>query len=194
MEKKSLSAQLPAIAIEEHNREAQAVWDAFYTGEPVRPPVVLGTATLYFTHNQYFNPGEAVTFECSSRDACAMFDFQLRSATWRARHIAPIVMIPSVRRTMKSAATNLRPVFLLICGQMRLQLEPEVTIHGGPNISLLRNGTSDEVRIETQRILESRFLKGDRFVLQEGNNLASHTPFDNLAAMYQTVRSSSWIV
>jgi uroporphyrinogen-III decarboxylase len=41
---------------------------------------------------------------------------------------------------------------------------------------------------ETRRILDSGVLEGGRFVLREGNNLAPHTPFENLEAMYQTAR------
>jgi len=54
---------------------------------------------------------------------------------------------------------------------------------------LLRDGTPEEVRGETLRILESGVLEGGKFILREGNNLAPHTPFDNLNAMYQTARS-----
>lgn len=73
-------------------------------------------------------------------------------------------------------------------GMIRQQLGPEVTIHGGPNIMILKNGTPKEVTQETNRILKSGVLEGGRFVLREGNNLAPFTPFVNLDAMYQEAR------
>ncbi|PKO07243.1 MAG: hypothetical protein CVU41_02870 [Chloroflexi bacterium HGW-Chloroflexi-3] len=74
-------------------------------------------------------------------------------------------------------------------GLIRQQLGPEVTIHGGPNIMLLKDGTPQEVALETNRILNSGVLEGSRFVLREGNNLAPFTPFANLDAMYQQARN-----
>lgn len=106
--------------IEAHNPEAQAVREAFHAGQPIRPPVALGTGTQFFVFNQHLNR----------------------------------------------------------------ELSPEVTIHGGPNIMLLRDGSPEEVSTETRRILE-----GGKFVLREANNLAPCTPFENLNAMVQTARS-----
>ena len=54
---------------------------------------------------------------------------------------------------------------------------------------LLHDGSPDEVRAEVQRILDSGICEGGRFVLREANNLAPHTPFANLAAMYETART-----
>jgi hypothetical protein len=74
-------------------------------------------------------------------------------------------------------------------GKIRQQLGPQVTIHGGPNIMILKNGTAQEVAQETNRILNSGVLEGGRFVLREGNNLAPFTPFANLDAMYHQARN-----
>ena len=71
-------------------------------------------------------------------------------------------------------------------GRIRRELGPDVTIHGGPTVMLLHDGSPDAVRAETQRILDSGVCEGGRFVLREANNLAPHTPFANLAAMYET--------
>ena len=76
-------------------------------------------------------------------------------------------------------------------GKIRNQLGPEVTINGGPNIMLLKDGTAEQIKSETRRILESGVCEGGRFVLREGNNLAPHTPFNNLNAMYQEARNFS---
>lgn len=73
-------------------------------------------------------------------------------------------------------------------GKLRRELGPDVTIHGGPTVMALRDGSPDSVRVETQRILDSGVCDGGRFVLREANNLAPGTPFENLAAMYETAR------
>jgi len=78
-----------SMTIEQHNQETQEVWAAYHAGNPIRPPVVLGTATQYFIFNQHLNPGEAVTFEAYSRNAAVMLETQLRSAAWRSQNIAP---------------------------------------------------------------------------------------------------------
>lgn len=71
---------------------------------------------------------------------------------------------------------------------LREVLGPEATIQGGPNIQLLVNGNSNEVYEETKRILTSGVLKGGKFILREGNNLAPKTPIDNIEAMYKCAR------
>jgi hypothetical protein len=77
-------------------------------------------------------------------------------------------------------------------GKMREVLGPDVTIQGGPNVMILKGGTPDEVRAETQRIFNSGVLTGGRFILREGNNLAPKTPYQNLDAMYQVARQFSY--
>ena len=73
-------------------------------------------------------------------------------------------------------------------GWLRRELGREVTIHGGPTVTLLREGSPEGVAAETIRILRSGICEGGRFVLREGNNLAPGTPFANLEAMYETAR------
>lgn len=75
--------------VEAHNAEAKAVWDAFDARRPIRPPVVLGTATQFFILNEELNPAGAVTFEQYCTDADTMLDFQLMAAKWRSTRIAP---------------------------------------------------------------------------------------------------------
>jgi len=77
-------------------------------------------------------------------------------------------------------------------GLLRQQLGPDVLIHGGPNIMLLRDGSPEEARAETRRILHSGICQGGRFVLREGNNLAPYTPLANLQAMYEEARQFRW--
>jgi hypothetical protein len=380
--------ELSPTFIRDHNQEAQAVWDAFKAGKPVRPPVGLGTNTQFFMFNHDLNPGEAVSMQEYMTQARVMLDFSLKAAVWRAYHIAPycddqiglpdefsirvdvqnideaayfgapVHFIPhqvpdtlpilagekkyalfdqgfpdpfkagwyatttkifdEMREYLAAQPTYLdRPVriepygywtggiftlavslrgqelltdlyedpqyvrdllkylteatihrvqayhqffelpfpgtelfyaddaiqlistkmlkqFLLpilrhykesvitsehfkihLCGDasrhfkplqeelgvnefevgfpidfgaIRQQLGPDVTIHGGPNVMILKEGTPEEVGEETKRILFSGVLEGGKFVLREGNNLAPHTPFPNLNAMYQQAR------
>ncbi len=373
----------------DHNQEAQAVWNAFQAGKPLRPPVGLGTNTQFFIFNHELNPNELVNFEDYMTQAKVMLDFSLKAAVWRTHHIAPYCddqvglldkfilridlqnideaayfgapvqflpnqvpdTLPILAGDKKNAlfdkpfpdpfqagwyATSTRiyqelqeylakhptyldrPVaietygywtggiftlavalrgqelmtdlyedpnyvhellryltegtlyrvrayheffnlpfpgqdlffaddaiqlistkmlreFLIplykeykaalitrehlkihLCGDasrhfktlkdeigvnefevgfpidfgmIRQQLGPEVTIHGGPNIMILKNGTPQEVAQETKRILNSGVLEGCKFVLREGNNLAPFTPCANLEAMYQQARN-----
>jgi uroporphyrinogen-III decarboxylase len=73
-------------------------------------------------------------------------------------------------------------------GKLRRELGPEVTIHGGPHVELLRSGAPERIREEVRRICESGVMEGGRFILREGNNLAPGTPPGNVAAMYDACR------
>jgi uroporphyrinogen-III decarboxylase len=74
-------------------------------------------------------------------------------------------------------------------GRLRRELGPDVLIHGGPAVMLLRDESPEAVAAETQRILDSGICDGGRFVLREANNLSPHTPSRNLEAMYETARA-----
>jgi uroporphyrinogen-III decarboxylase len=67
---------------------------------------------------------------------------------------------------------------------LRETLGPEVEILGGPHVELLRRGPVEAIVNETRRVLQSGVMRGGRFVLREGNNLAPGTPAANVAAMY----------
>lgn len=73
-------------------------------------------------------------------------------------------------------------------GWLRDELGPEVTIHGGPHVELLRNGPIPAIVAETKRILQSGIMAGGKFILREGNNLAPHTPPEHVRAMYDACR------
>jgi len=68
-------------------------------------------------------------------------------------------------------------------GALRKAVGPDVRIHGGPHIELLRTGTPKAVYEESRRILQSGILDGRMFLLREGNNLAPGTPLENIEAM-----------
>jgi hypothetical protein len=74
---------------EKHNAEAAAVWAAFHAGDPIRPPVFLGTNARFFLLNEELNPRGQVSFEAYTTDARVTIDFQLRAGTWRAQYLAP---------------------------------------------------------------------------------------------------------
>jgi uroporphyrinogen-III decarboxylase len=73
-------------------------------------------------------------------------------------------------------------------GALRETLGPDVEIQGGPSVPFLQAATADETAQETKRILQSGIMRGGRFILREGNNLAPDIPDENLWAMYETVR------
>ncbi len=68
--------------------------------------------------------------------------------------------------------------------RLRRELGPAIEIRGGPHVELLLNGTPEEVRAETARILQTGVKEG-RFVLRDGNDLAPRTPLANIEAMYE---------
>ncbi len=72
--------------------------------------------------------------------------------------------------------------------KVRKEVGEEVEIIGGPNIVLLKNGTEKEVEEEVKRICESGIMKGKRFIMREGNNLAPLTPVENIKSMYTAAR------
>jgi len=73
-------------------------------------------------------------------------------------------------------------------GWLRDELGPDVTINGGPHADLLLRASPQQVRDETKRILQSGIMRGGKFVLREGNNLAPGTPLPNIQAMYDACR------
>jgi hypothetical protein len=79
----------PESFVEEHNAEAEAVWEAFRSGHPIRPPVFLGASTQYFFFHETLNPGGRLSIETYSTDARTMLDHQLKWLAWRCQHIAP---------------------------------------------------------------------------------------------------------
>jgi len=68
---------------------------------------------------------------------------------------------------------------------LRDEVGDSVEISGGPHVEILRRGTPAEIRTEVRRILASGIMRGGRFILREGNNLAPLTPLANLRAMYE---------
>ncbi len=70
-------------------------------------------------------------------------------------------------------------------GWLRRTLGDDVELLGGPEVSILLNGTSKQVYERTREILESGIMEGGRFILREANNLPPNVPEENLAAMYR---------
>lgn len=69
-----------------HNKEVNAVWDAFRKGEPARMPMIMGVSDRYFVLNRETNPGN-VSFLDYSNDKALMFDMQCEFARWRQFNI-----------------------------------------------------------------------------------------------------------
>ncbi len=68
------------------------------------------------------------------------------------------------------------------------ELGPEVRLQGGIHVTTLRDAAPAAVREECRRILLSGVKENKRFVFREGNNLAPHTPLENLRAMRDAVK------
>lgn len=71
-------------------------------------------------------------------------------------------------------------------GAVRRELGPEVEVSGGPQVSLLREGSAEACAARAKQILQSGIMTGGRFILQEGNNLPPSVPLANLKAVYDT--------
>lgn len=64
----------------------------------------------------------------------------------------------------------------------------KVIWQGGPHISLLLSGTPGEIDCEVKRILAEVMPNTRRFVLRDGNDIAPHTPIENIEAMVHAGR------
>ena len=71
---------------------------------------------------------------------------------------------------------------------LRDELGDDVMVWGGVPVSILKDGTPDDVAAETKRILRTNIMRGGKFIMREANNLAPGTPFENLESMYQTTK------
>jgi len=71
---------------------------------------------------------------------------------------------------------------------LRDEIGENVHINGGVHIGLLLNGTAEQVREETKRILQSGIMRGGKFIMKEANNLPPRVPLENMQAMYEATR------
>lgn len=70
----------------EHNREAQAVWHAFHSGEPIRMPMTLGINPRFYLLDNALNT-DGISFQAYSTDASVMAEVQIRNAHYIRHHI-----------------------------------------------------------------------------------------------------------
>jgi hypothetical protein len=78
--------------------------------------------------------------------------------------------------------------FPIDLAKMTRELGPEVRLQGGIHVTALRDGSPQTVREECRRILLSGVKQNKKFIFREGNNLAPHTPLENIRAMYDAVK------
>ena len=71
-------------------------------------------------------------------------------------------------------------------GKMRKVLGPGVILRGNISPMILREGPVEEIRGEVIKVLQSGVMKGGRFLLCEGNNVAPCTPIEHMRTMYET--------
>jgi uroporphyrinogen decarboxylase len=68
------------------------------------------------------------------------------------------------------------------------ELGPEVRLQGGVHVTILRDASPEGVREECRRILLSGVKENKKFIFRDANNLAPHTPLENILAMYDAVK------
>ena len=73
-------------------------------------------------------------------------------------------------------------------GDLIKSLGQNVSINGGPAVSILQFGKSEDVEKETLRIINEVKPLTKRFIMREANNLSPCTPLENIEAMYKTVQ------
>jgi uroporphyrinogen-III decarboxylase len=73
-------------------------------------------------------------------------------------------------------------------GEVRKQLGPDVQIHGGPPVPLLKGGPPKAIRAEVRRICQSGIMEGGRFIMIAANNLAPCTPVEHVETMYDACK------
>jgi hypothetical protein len=169
--------------------------------------VLQGTIARIHAHRRFFGLEEVAPDLFFADDAIQMISTEML-----------VAFVLPVYRRLKAALTTAERIKIHLCGDatrhfrllkeelgaydfetgypvdfgwLRRELGPEVTIHGGPSAIFLRQATPEQVRTETERILNSGICQGGRFVLREGNNLVPGTPLANLEAMYETARAWS---
>ncbi len=77
------------------------------------------------------------------------------------------------------------PTDLAAC---RRELGPGVQLRGNIHPELLRQGPPEAIRQAVKSLLQSGVKEGGRFILCEGNNVAPHTPVENMRVMYEAGR------
>ncbi|MHB0877374.1 MAG: uroporphyrinogen decarboxylase family protein [Anaerolineae bacterium] len=70
----------------------------------------------------------------------------------------------------------------------RRELGPDVQLRGNIHPELLRQGPLPALKDAVVSLLQSGVMEGGRFVLCEGNNVAPHTPVENMRHMYEVGR------
>ena len=70
-------------------------------------------------------------------------------------------------------------------GQCRREPRPDVQLRGNIHPELLRQGPKPALRQAIIDLLHSGVMEGGRFIMCEGNNVAPHTPLENMRFMYE---------
>ena len=71
------------------------------------------------------------------------------------------------------------------------ELSPDTRVNGGPNVPLLKFGSLEEIRSETERILRSGVMeKSRKFVLRDGNSVCPGTKLENINQLYLTCKEA----
>jgi hypothetical protein len=74
-------------------------------------------------------------------------------------------------------------------GRLRKMVGPDITLYTGPTVMLLQAGSEEAIVQEAIRILKSGVTQGGKYIMIAANNLAPRTPVENIAALYDAVRT-----
>lgn len=75
---------------------------------------------------------------------------------------------------------------------LRTEIGPNVRIDGGVPVSIMLDGTPEQVKVEAKRIIQSGIADSGRFVLKEANNMPPRTPLKNIAALLEAACEVGW--
>lgn len=73
-------------------------------------------------------------------------------------------------------------------GALRRELGPDVELFGGPTIMEIMDGPKEAITDRVKRICRSGVMEGGKFVMIAANNIAPHTPVENIQALYAAVK------
>ena len=71
---------------------------------------------------------------------------------------------------------------------LRDEIGDDIHINGGVKVDILLLGTSEDVKNEAKRVLESGVTRGGKFILKEANNVPPRVPLENFYAMYSAAK------
>jgi uroporphyrinogen decarboxylase len=116
-------------------------------------------------------------------------DVSRASGLWHAHHCCGALR-PIIPDLIEMGVDVLNPIQCNCPGMDPLELKKEFGLDlafmgGVDTIDLLPNGTVDEVRKSTSRLLEGMTANGGGYILAASHTIPPETPFENIFALYE---------